>query len=173
MPISATKSARSGHPATDELLYLCLSVRRLTPFFEVDPQFRRLGQPLNHGSGRHCPEAPSWSRAGGIAARDDAVRAGAARSNESRSTLDLSSTRSMKTSAKGFAKAVRPRLGIVAWNRVELMKSSISCHQYDSMSAIGNLWNLSVVGPFIAGSAQITKPTWSQCLQAILTTAWA
>src|SRR5258708_39938097 len=91
--------ARSGHPATDELLYLCLSVRRLTPFFEVDPQFRRLGQPLNHGSGRHCPEAPSWSRAGGIAARDDVVRAGAARSNESRSTLDLSSTRSVKTSA--------------------------------------------------------------------------
>src|SRR5258708_5886394 len=56
--------ARSGHLATDRLLYLCLSVRRLTPFFEVNPQFRRLGQPLNHRSGRHCPEAPSWSRAG-------------------------------------------------------------------------------------------------------------
>ena len=27
--------------------------------------FPRLqGQPLNHRSGRHCPEAPSWSRAG-------------------------------------------------------------------------------------------------------------
>ena len=36
---------------------------------------------------------------GGIAARDDAARAGAARSPESRPTLDLSSTRSMKTSA--------------------------------------------------------------------------
>src|SRR5258708_14445566 len=44
-------------------------------------------------------------------------------------------------------------------------KSSISSHQYDSMSAIGNLWNLSVVGPFIAGSVQMTKLTWSQCLQ--------
>src|SRR5260370_4604643 len=84
--------ARSGHLATDRLLYLCLSVRRLTPFFEVNPQFRRLGQPLNHRSGRHCPEAPSWSRAGGIAARDDAARAGAAPSSESRSALDLSST---------------------------------------------------------------------------------
>jgi TolB-like protein len=31
--------------------------------------------------------------------------------------------------------------------------------QYDSMSAIGNLWNLSVVGPFIAGSVQTTKLT--------------
>jgi hypothetical protein len=69
--------------------------------------------------------------------------------------------------------AVRPGVGIVAWNRVELMKSSISCHQYDSMSAIGNLWNLSVVGPFIAGSVQMTKLTWSQCLQEILTTLWA
>ena len=56
--------ARSRHLATDRLLYLCSSVRRLTPFFEVNPQFRRLGQPLNHRSGRHCPEAPSWSRAG-------------------------------------------------------------------------------------------------------------
>ena len=36
---------------------------------------------------------------GGIAARDDPARAGAARSPESRPTLDLSSTRSMKTSA--------------------------------------------------------------------------
>jgi len=53
------------------------------------------------------------------------------------------------------------------------MKSSISNHQYDSMSAIGNLWNLSVVGPFIAGSVQMTKLTWSQCLQEILTTLWA
>ena len=41
------------------------------------------------------------------------------------------------------------------------------------MSAIGNLWNLSVVGPFIAGSAQMTKLTCSQCLQEILTTLWA
>jgi hypothetical protein len=40
------------------------------------------GQPLNHRSRRHCPEAPSWSRAGGIAARDDAARAGAARSQD-------------------------------------------------------------------------------------------
>src|SRR5260370_24302123 len=49
---------------------------------EVHPQFRRLGQPLNHRSGRHCPEAPSWSRAGGIAARDYAARSGATRSHE-------------------------------------------------------------------------------------------
>jgi hypothetical protein len=41
------------------------------------------------------------------------------------------------------------------------------------MSAIGNLWSLSVVGPFIAGSAQMTKLTCSQCLQEILTTLWA
>jgi hypothetical protein len=40
------------------------------------------GQPLNHRGRRHCPEAPSWSRAGGIAARDDAARAGAARSQD-------------------------------------------------------------------------------------------
>jgi hypothetical protein len=75
--------------------------------------------------------------------------------------------------SQGFKKAVRPGVGIRVWNRVELMKSSISCHQYDSMSAIGNLWNLSVVGPFIAGSVQMTKLTWSQCLQEILTTLWA
>ena len=68
---------------------------------------------------------------------------------------------------------MRPGVGIRVWNRVKLMKSSISCHQYDSMSAIGNLWNLSVVGPFIAGSVQMTKLTWSQCLQEILTTLWA
>jgi hypothetical protein len=30
-----------------------------------------------------------------------------------------------------------------------------------------------VVGPFIAGSVQMTKLTWSQCLQEILTTLWA
>jgi hypothetical protein len=38
------------------------------------------------------------------------------------------------------------------------------------MSAIGNLWSLSVVGRFITGSAQMTKLTWSQRLQEILTT---
>ncbi len=37
------------------------------------------GQPLNYRSRRHCPVAPSWSCAGGIAARDGAARAGAAR----------------------------------------------------------------------------------------------
>jgi hypothetical protein len=34
----------------------------------------------------------------------------------------------------------------------------------------GNLWDLSVVGPFIMGSVQMTKVTWSQRLQEILTT---
>jgi len=38
------------------------------------------------------------------------------------------------------------------------------------MLAIGNLWNFSVVGPFIAGSVQMTNLTWSQWLQEILTT---
>jgi len=33
--------------------------------------------------------------------------------------------------------------------------------------------NFSVVGPFIAGSVQMTKLTWSQCLQEILTALWA
>jgi hypothetical protein len=58
-------------------------------------------------------------------------------------------------------------------NRVEFMKSSISSHQYDSMSAIGNLCSSSVVGPFMVGSVQMPKLTWSQCLQEILTTLWA
>jgi hypothetical protein len=34
----------------------------------------------------------------------------------------------------------------------------------------GNLWDLSVVGPFIMGSVQMTKLIWSQRLQEILTT---
>ena len=35
---------------------------------------------------------------------------------------------------------------------------------------VRNLWDLSVVGPFIMGSVQMTKLTWSQRLQEILTT---
>src|SRR5260370_41952034 len=37
------------------------------------------------------------------------------------------------------------------------MKSSISNRPVRSMPAIGNLWNFSVVGPFIAGSVQNDK----------------
>src|SRR5258707_10962146 len=92
--------ARSRHLATDRLLYLCLSVRRLTPFFEVNRQFGPRRPAAQSSKRSSLPRgAIVVARGRGIAARDDAASAGAARSNESRSTLDLSSTRSMKTSA--------------------------------------------------------------------------
>jgi hypothetical protein len=54
---------------------------------------------------------------------------------------------------------------------VELMKSIAAISTLD----VGNWKSLELilVGPFIAGSVQMTKLTWSQCLQEILTTLWA
>jgi hypothetical protein len=69
---------------------------------------------------------------------------------------------------RGFASQLFP-----AADGDVVMKSAISNRPVRSMSAIGNLWSLSVVGPFIAGSVQMTKLSWSQCLQEILTTLWA
>jgi len=47
------------------------------------------------------------------------------------------------------------------------LSQSASCfvvheREHDAMSAIGHLWNLSVVGPFIASSVQMTKLIRSQ-----------
>jgi hypothetical protein len=38
------------------------------------------------------------------------------------------------------------------------------------MWAIGELWSLSVAGPFTTGSVQMTEAEWSQRLQEFLTT---
>ncbi len=47
---------------------------------------------------------------------------------------------------------------------------AIDTHCVRRASVIGELWNLSVVGPFITGSVQMTKLTWSQRLQELLMT---
>ena len=39
---------------------MCCACGRFLPLEDCSA---RLGQPLNHRSRRHCPEAPSWSRA--------------------------------------------------------------------------------------------------------------